>query len=56
MKVISKGIKPDLIKRVNDLNIKSSDYDNFKIVGHESIEGFVSENVWVFRYSNANLP
>jgi predicted Fe-Mo cluster-binding NifX family protein len=40
LEAISKDIDPDLIKRLDDLGVKPSDYDNFKIVGRESAEVF----------------
>ena len=38
LEAISKNIDPDLIKQLDDLGIKPSDYDNFRITGRESAE------------------
>jgi predicted Fe-Mo cluster-binding NifX family protein len=35
---VSRNIEPDLIKRLDDLGIKPSEYDKFRIVGRESAE------------------
>ncbi|PQQ65694.1 hypothetical protein [Acetivibrio saccincola] len=38
LEAISKNIDPDLIKQLDDLGIKPSDYDNFRITGHRTAE------------------
>jgi hypothetical protein len=47
---VSRNIEPDLIKRLDDLGIKPSEYDKFRIVGRESAES-VAEAVENAKYS-----
>ncbi len=54
LEAISKNIDPDLIKQLDDLGIKPSDYDNFRITGRESAEK-VAKAVENAKYTRAIL-